>query len=89
MITALKPLIIILPLVFLVLSAIVIFISHRIAGPLFRLKMFMRKVGEGDLSVKLSFRNYDAIHDVADCFNEMVQNLRKKENEIPKKDISN
>ena len=87
-ITALKPLVIILPLVFLVLAAIVIFISHRIAGPLHRLKMFMSKVGQGDLSVKLSFRNYDAIHDVADCFNEMVENLRKGKDEIPKKNIS-
>jgi len=40
--------------------------------------MYMKKVGEGDFSAKLKFRDYDAIHDIADTFNEMVDGLRKK-----------
>ncbi|MCK4941329.1 HAMP domain-containing protein, partial [candidate division WOR-3 bacterium] len=60
-----------------ILAIIVIFISHRIAGPLYRLKMFMEKVENGDYSVKLNFRSNDAIHDVADSFNRMVQGIRQ------------
>jgi HAMP domain-containing protein len=76
-VASLRPLIIILPIVFAVLAIIVIFISHRIAGPLYRLKMYMEKVENGDYSVKLNFRKNDAIHDIADGFNRMVQGIKE------------
>jgi len=72
-----KPLFYIVPIVLVMLAILVIFVSHRIAGPLVRLKNYMRKVGEGDLSVELQFRKNDEIHDVADTFNIMVAGLRK------------
>ena len=75
---SLKPLAIILPTVFIFLAALVIYISHRIAGPLYRLKMFMEKVENGDYSVKLKFRKNDAIHDVADSFNSMVAGIKER-----------
>jgi HAMP domain-containing protein len=75
---SLKPLAIILPVVFVILAALVIFISHRIAGPLYRLKMFMEKVENGDYSVELKFRKSDAIHDVAYSFNRMVAGIKEK-----------
>lgn len=68
---------IIVLVIFVVMTIIVIFISHRIAGPLHRLKQYMQSVGKGDFSVRLRFRTYDEIHDVADSFNEMVEGLRK------------
>jgi HAMP domain-containing protein len=77
---SLRPLIIILPVVFVILAVIVIFISHRIAGPLYRLKMYMEKVENGDYSVKLNFRKNDAIHDVAESFNRMVNGIKEKFN---------
>jgi HAMP domain-containing protein len=75
-VASLRPLIVILPVVFAVLAIIVVFISHRIAGPLYRLKMYMEKVENGDYSVKLNFRKNDAIHDIAESFNRMVQGIR-------------
>ncbi len=72
-----NPLAIILPVAFLLLAIISIFISHRIAGPLFRLKMYMEKVQNGDYTVKLKFRKGDAIHDVADSFNQMVEGIKE------------
>ncbi|UCD19303.1 MAG: HAMP domain-containing protein, partial [candidate division WOR-3 bacterium] len=54
-----------------------LFISHRIAGPLHRLKMYMEKVENGDHSVRLKFRKNDVIHDVAESFNRMVEGIRK------------
>jgi len=77
-VASLRPLIIILPVVFVLLAIIVIFISHRIAGPLYRLKMYMEKVENGDYSVKLKFRKNDSIHDVAESFNRMVEGIKNK-----------
>jgi len=75
---SIKPLITVVPIIFIILALIVIYISHRIAGPLNRLKQAMQKVGQGDFSSKLKFRKYDEIHDVADTFNAMVDELAKK-----------
>lgn len=72
-----KPLFWIIPIVLVMLAILVIFVSHRIAGPLERLKQYMRKVGEGNLDDELQFRKHDEIHDVADTFNVMVAGLRK------------
>lgn len=77
LVASLKPLVIILPVVFIILAITVCFISHRIAGPLHRLKMYMEKVENGDHSVRLKFRKHDAIHDVADSFNRMVDGIKK------------
>jgi nitrogen fixation/metabolism regulation signal transduction histidine kinase len=77
-VASLQPLIIILPVVFVILAAIVIFISHKIAGPLYRLKQYMEKVENGDLSVQLKFRQGDAIHDIAESFNRMVEGIRTR-----------
>lgn len=73
-----RPLAIILPVVFVVLAIMVVFISHRIAGPLYRLKQYMEKIENGDYSVTLKFRQNDAIHDVAESFNRMVAGIRHK-----------
>ncbi|HEC79131.1 MAG TPA: HAMP domain-containing protein [candidate division WOR-3 bacterium] len=76
-----KPLVIVIPVIFILLALsyiVVIFISHRTAGPLYSLKKAMEQVGEGDLSVRLKFRKNDEIHDVAESFNRMVDGLRKK-----------
>ena len=74
---SMTPIVIIVPIIFVIMSVIVLFISHRIAGPLCRLKQCMEKVGQGDFSVRLQFRKHDAVDDVADSFNKMVDNLRK------------
>ncbi len=80
-----KPLVIIIPAVFVVLAILICLVSHRIAGPLFRLKMYMEKVEKGDYTVHLRFRDRDAIHDVADAFNRMVEGIRNNFEEKSKK----
>jgi nitrate/nitrite-specific signal transduction histidine kinase len=72
-----KPLFWVIPIVLIMLAILVIFVSHRIAGPLERLKQYMRKVGEGNFDIELQFRKNDEIHDVADTFNVMVAGLKK------------
>lgn len=79
-----QPLIIILPIVFVVLAIMVCLISHHIAGPLYRLKMYMKKVQDGDYSARLKFRKSDTIHDVADSFNNMMDSIRQNMGERKK-----
>lgn len=77
---SMKPLIIVVPIMFIILSGafiLIIFISHRTAGPLHSLKKAMQRVGQGDLSVRIAFRKNDEMHDVADAFNKMVEALKK------------
>jgi methyl-accepting chemotaxis protein len=53
-----------------------IFISHRIAGPLFKLGRFMDTARGGNLKEKLTFRKTDHFQDLAIRYNEMVDGLR-------------
>ncbi len=78
---AMEPLVIIVPIVFIILAftfLYMIFVSHRTAGPLYHLCRAMEKVGKGDLSVKIKFRRNDEIQEVAEVFNDMVAALRKR-----------
>lgn len=64
----------VLQLIFLGITFILtIFISHRIAGPLYKLKKAMEDVAKGNFDLRISFRQNDHFKDVQDTFNEMVQ----------------
>jgi methyl-accepting chemotaxis protein len=53
-----------------------VLLSHRVVGPMFRLKQVMRTVGEGDLTYQVRFRARDRLKDVAAAFDEMTGKLR-------------
>ncbi len=76
-----RPLAIVIPIVIIVLAGaftLIIFISHRTAGPLHSLKRAMEQVSEGDLSIRIAFRKNDEIHDIAEMFNAMVKKLQDR-----------
>jgi len=52
--------------------------SHRIAGPLDRIRGELKKIGEGNLSVHVRIRKNDYLHDQVASVNEMVEGLREK-----------
>lgn len=56
----------------------VIFVSHRIAGPLFKLRRALTDFGGGELRNPLKFRNKDYFHNLADDFNRMVAQVRER-----------
>ena len=64
--------------VFVVLIAIrvVLLISHRIAGPLYRLERVAERVGDGDLTVKIGFRDKDALLPFKSSFQKMIDNMQ-------------
>ncbi len=65
-------------LVITALMALVIFYTHRIAGPLFRIKTSAKSIGEGLLSTRVKFRDRDVIHPFAESLNEMTGSYRER-----------
>ena len=62
----------------LILTVLAIFITHRIAGPMFALKKRMNEVASGIVHSKpLQFRKTDEFQDVAECFNKMMDKLHQ------------
>jgi methyl-accepting chemotaxis protein len=53
-----------------------IFMSHRIAGPLFKLARFLEGARSGNLRDRLTFRKTDHFQDLAIRYNEMLDGLR-------------
>ena len=83
-----------LPLPILVVIAVVMFFNilgiyvsalvatSRIAGPLFNLLRQFSRLSRGDFSTHAKFRESDEIHYVARRFNEMVESLASRDEEI-------
>jgi methyl-accepting chemotaxis protein len=59
-------------------SLLAIFLPGRIAGPIYRTKKEMKRLGEGDLRASLAFRPGDELKDLATSFNLMVEALKSK-----------
>jgi len=66
-------------------AIVVIYHSHRIAGPLFNVERNVQKIGEGDLTVKIHLRSTDEMAKLADCFNEMAEDINSRITEIKSK----
>lgn len=65
-------------LIFVVVIAILsIFVSHKIAGPVFRLEQSTRAIASGDLTRSVKLRHGDELRDLQDAFNIMSESLRK------------
>jgi len=63
-------------LVGLATIAVTLFTSHKIAGPLYRLKMGIEKVKNGDLSTRFTIRADDQLQIVASEFDNMRRGLK-------------
>lgn len=50
--------------------------SHKVAGPLYKLGLFLREVTSGDFSRSVKLRNGDVIHPLAQDINAMVSSYR-------------
>lgn len=62
------------------LAGIVIFItlSHRIAGPLYRFEKDLEKVGEGDLTKRITLRSTDQLAELKETLNFLVGSLDER-----------
>ena len=54
-----------------------IFVSHRIAGPIYHFEKSARAIRDGNLSVNFNIRKTDELKDTASSLEEMIESLRK------------
>ncbi|MDD5448969.1 MAG: methyl-accepting chemotaxis protein [Candidatus Omnitrophica bacterium] len=59
-----------------------VFLSHKVAGPLYRIERFIKQVASGDLSAKLKLRRGDDLKDVAEAINQMTDDLKNRVNRL-------
>ncbi len=60
-----------------IIGVISIFVSHKIAGPVYRLEESTKLIASGDLTHRVHLRQGDELGDLQDAFNEMTESLSK------------
>ena len=53
-----------------------VFLSHKIAGPIYRVERVAEEIGKGNLGIKVKFRKGDDLHHLADSLNKMLANMK-------------
>ena len=56
-----------------------ILISHKIAGPMYKMTMFLQKIREGGVIHELTFRDGDQFEEVAEELNETLEYLTSRD----------
>ena len=57
--------------------------SHRIVGPMNRLKKTLEAIGNGDFSQRIILRQGDALEDLAKAINQMAEQLSQRSPKAP------
>lgn len=52
-----------------------VYLSHRIAGPLHKMKLTFNQIKDGNKDLRVQFRPRDEFHDLAESFNEMMDSI--------------
>jgi nitrogen fixation/metabolism regulation signal transduction histidine kinase len=63
------------------LGLLVIVFTHKVAGPIFKMKRLLRQVGEGKLVVREKLRKGDELQHFFETFENMVNDLRRRQME--------
>jgi nitrogen fixation/metabolism regulation signal transduction histidine kinase len=56
-----------------------IYFTHKVAGPVYKMKLLLRQVSDGKLNVRARLRKGDELQDFFDVFATMVENLRERQ----------
>ena len=59
-----------------------IYMTHRIAGPIYRFQKIVKDVGQGNLTHRIRFRKGDDMHELADVTNQALSSLDQALTEI-------
>jgi len=60
------------------IAVLSLFYSHKVAGPLYRVKQTTRDIANGRLNITIKFRKGDAIHPISDSLNKVTNNYRER-----------
>lgn len=77
--TVLRGLVLVLSILVLTIGLAGIVFTHKIAGPIFKMKRLMRQVGDGKLIVREKLRKGDELQHFFDTFEQMVENMRRRQ----------
>lgn len=65
-------------IIFFVIFLVGLLLSHRIVGPIHRLKIHFQKIAQGDFThLELNFRKTDHFQDVSDAYNDHIKALKE------------
>jgi methyl-accepting chemotaxis protein len=59
-----------------IFSVASIFLSHKVAGPLYRIERVAEELGKGNLDMQVRFRKDDELHYLADKLNHMIGGIK-------------
>lgn len=59
------------------IATLSVFVSHKIAGPVYRLERSAKAIASGDLTQSVKLRQGDELADLQDAFNTMSESLRR------------
>jgi signal transduction histidine kinase len=66
-----------------------IYFTHKVVGPVYKMKRLLKQVGEGNLHVDARLRKGDELQDFFEAFQDMVANLRMFEkNQLTELDVA-
>ena len=68
-----------LALMVVLIGLLGIYFTHKVAGPIYKMKKLLKQVGDGHLHVDARLRRGDGFTDFFDTFTQMVQGLRQME----------
>lgn len=57
---------------------VTLFVSHKIAGPLYRFKKTMKELEAGNFAEDFRIRHLDQLRDLAETFNSMIRKIREE-----------
>lgn len=77
--TMLTGIVIVLAILVLSIGLAGIVFTHKIAGPIFKMKRLLRQVGEGKLVVRERLRKGDELHHFFETFEKMVEDMRARQ----------
>ena len=68
-----------LALMVVLIGLLGIYFTHKVAGPVYKMKRLLRQVGDGNLHVEARLRKGDELQDFFDAFTQMVGGLQQFE----------
>jgi len=69
----------ILPIVFLGMITLSVYISHKIAGPSYRLENELKEILKGDYSRRIKLRSHDELQEIAELVNKLLDQIAEKQ----------
>jgi methyl-accepting chemotaxis protein len=65
-------------MIILLISWRMLILSHRLAGPIYRLERDLEDIAKGNFSIRIKFRKKDELKSIAEGINRILDEMEKK-----------